>query len=54
VASRQDSRYEEAASLFGPALERLARAYESNPDSRQELLHKIHVALWRSARRSLA
>src|SRR5215469_8334455 len=37
-----------AASAFGPALERLARAYEADPDVRRDLLQEIHIALWRS------
>ncbi len=46
--SRQDERYAEAAQGYGPALERLARAYETNPDKRRDLLQEIHVAIWRS------
>jgi RNA polymerase sigma-70 factor (ECF subfamily) len=46
--SRQNSLYAEAAALFGPALERLARAYEPDADRRLDLLQEIHVALWRS------
>jgi len=34
--------------LFGAALERLARAYQPDADSRLDLLQEIHVALWRS------
>jgi RNA polymerase sigma-70 factor (ECF subfamily) len=48
VESSQDARYREAASEFGPALERLARAYEADPDRRRDLLQEIHLALWRS------
>lgn len=48
VASEQDGLYEEAGQAFGPALERLARAYEADPDLRRDLLQEIHVALWRS------
>ena len=44
----QESFYEEAAANFGPALERLARAYEADPDHRCDLLQEIHIALWRS------
>jgi len=40
--------YEEAASDFGAALGRLARAYEADPDKRRDLVQEIHVALWRS------
>ena len=44
----QDERYAGAAATFGDALERLARAYEADPDQRLDLLQEIHVALWRS------
>jgi RNA polymerase sigma-70 factor (ECF subfamily) len=44
----QEERYAEAAAVFGPALERLARAYERDPDKRRDLLQEIHIALWRS------
>jgi len=44
----QDERYGRAAVTFGPALERLARAYEADPDQRQDLLQEIHLAVWRS------
>jgi len=45
---RRDSRFEEAAAVYGPALERLARAYEADPDARRDLLQEILIALWRS------
>ena len=48
VRSEQDERYQEAASTYGPALERLAHAYEADPDIRRDLLQEIHIALWRS------
>ena len=48
AASRQDELYQEAAKAHGAALQRLARAYESDPDLRRDLLQDIHVALWRS------
>ena len=44
----QDDRYREAAATYGAALERLARAYEADPDHRRDLLQEIHLALWRS------
>ena len=47
-AQEQERRYLDAAATFGPALERLARAYERDPDKRADLLQDIHVALWRS------
>ena len=46
--SRQDDLYREAASAFGDGLERLAHAYEADPDTRRDLLQDIHLALWRS------
>lgn len=44
----QDSLYEEAADAYGPALVRLARAYELDLDARRDLLQDIHLHLWRS------
>ena len=44
----QDARYLEAARTFGPAMQRLARATEADPDQRRDLLQDMHVALWRS------
>ena len=43
-----DKWYEEAIAAYGAALDRLARAYEANPDQRRDLLQEIHFALWRS------
>jgi len=48
VSDSQDSRYLEATRLYGPALNRLVRGYESEPARRQDLLQDIHVALWQS------
>jgi RNA polymerase sigma-70 factor (ECF subfamily) len=48
VDSTQDARYRDAAADYGTALERLARAYEADPDRRRDLLQEIHLALWRS------
>ena len=50
-SSGQERRYADAAAEFGPALERLARAYERDPDKRRDLLQEIHIALWRSLAR---
>ena len=47
-ASRQDELYDEAASSYGPALGRLVRGYEADPENRRDLEQEIHVALWRS------
>lgn len=44
----QDELYEQAAAAFGPALARLVRAYEADPDKRRDLTQEIHLALWRS------
>jgi RNA polymerase sigma-70 factor (ECF subfamily) len=44
----QNSLYEQAAETFGPALDRLARAYELDADARRDLLQDIHLQLWRS------
>lgn len=46
--SKQDTLYEQAATGFGTALGRLARAYEADPDKRRDLTQEIHIALWRS------
>jgi RNA polymerase sigma-70 factor (ECF subfamily) len=39
-----------AAQEHGGAIERLARAYEAEPEHRRDLLQEIHAALWRSFR----
>jgi RNA polymerase sigma-70 factor, ECF subfamily len=44
----QDSLYEQVAETYGPALDRLARAYELDPDTRRDLLQDIHLHLWGS------
>lgn len=44
----QDRLYQDAADQFGPALERLARAYEADPEKRRDLLQEIHFQVWRS------
>jgi RNA polymerase sigma-70 factor (ECF subfamily) len=45
-----DARYVESIRVFGEALIRLARGYESSAEGRKDLLQEIHVALWRSFR----
>jgi RNA polymerase sigma-70 factor (ECF subfamily) len=50
-AQSQDELYNEAAETFGSALERLARAYEADPDRRRDLIQDIHFQLWRSFQR---
>jgi RNA polymerase sigma-70 factor (ECF subfamily) len=47
-ASTQGDLYQDAAQTYGAALERLARAYEADPDLRRDLVQEIHIALWRS------
>ena len=44
----QDAVYDEVVCTYGAALERLVRAYEADPDKRQDLLQDIHIAIWRS------
>jgi RNA polymerase sigma-70 factor, ECF subfamily len=44
----QDSLYEQAAGTYGSALDRLARAYELDPEARRDLLQEIHLQLWQS------
>ena len=44
----RDRLYTDAVATYSGALERLARAYESDADRRRDLLQDIHVALWRS------
>ena len=44
----RDELYQDAADTYGGALERLAHAYEADPELRRDLLQEIHVGLWRS------
>src|SRR4051812_41406610 len=44
----QDEHYLQAVAEFGPALVRLARTYEQDPDQRRDLLQDVYLALWRS------
>ena len=46
--ANRDYLYQEVAAAYGRALERLARAYEVDPDRRQDLLQEIHLEVWRS------
>ncbi len=45
---KQDDRYALAIASFGPALQRLVRGFEADPDRRRDLLQEIHIELWRS------
>jgi RNA polymerase sigma-70 factor (ECF subfamily) len=51
TSAGQDSLYKDAADQFGPAMERLARAYEADSDKRRDLSQDIHFQLWRSFER---
>lgn len=44
----QDRRYAEACAIYAPAIARLSRAVERNPDRARDLEQDIHLALWRS------
>ncbi|SPE42803.1 RNA polymerase, sigma-24 subunit (fragment) [Candidatus Sulfopaludibacter sp. SbA3] len=44
----QDSLYTQAAEAYGRSLDRIARAYELDPEVRRDLLQEIHLHLWRS------
>ena len=46
--ARRDELYEETVRTHGAALERLARAYEADAETRRDLLQEIHLDLWRS------
>lgn len=46
--ANQDRSYQEAVENYGPALERLASAYEADPEKRRDLSQEIHFQLWRS------
>jgi RNA polymerase sigma-70 factor (ECF subfamily) len=46
--NQQDRQYLDAVAEYGPALDRLARGYEADPDLRRDLRQEIHTALWRS------
>jgi RNA polymerase sigma-70 factor (ECF subfamily) len=44
----QEDYWRQAAAEYAAALERLAWAYEADPDPRRDLVQEIHLALWRS------
>ena len=48
AAPSQDQQYAAAAERFAPAIERLARGYEADPELRRDLVQEIHAQLWRS------
>lgn len=43
-----DNLYKQAVTEYGEALNRLAKAYESDPDRCKDLLQDIHAGIWRS------
>ncbi len=45
---RQDDLYRQVGDEFGAAMDRLAHAYEPDPERRRDLLQDVHIALWRS------
>lgn len=49
--ANHDALYREAVERFGASLERLARAYEADPEKRRDLSQEIHFQLWRSFQR---
>jgi RNA polymerase sigma-70 factor, ECF subfamily len=49
--ANQDDLYKDAAAKFGSSLERLASAYEADPEKRRDLSQDIHFQLWRSFER---
>ncbi len=46
--AQRDERFREASDTYGPALLRLARAYESDAERRRDLVQEIHLELWQS------
>ena len=44
----QDDLYRDALDRYGSALDRLARAYEADPEKRRDLIQETHFQLWRS------
>lgn len=51
MQSNRDSLYRQAGEQFAPALARLARAMERDPDRARDLEQEIHCALWASLSR---
>jgi RNA polymerase sigma-70 factor, ECF subfamily len=47
-ADEREATYREVVAQFGPALERLAFAFEHDRERRRDLLQEVHVAIWRS------
>jgi RNA polymerase sigma-70 factor, ECF subfamily len=45
---KQDELYQQTTATYGAALERLAKAYEADPEKRRDLLQEIHITIWQS------
>ena len=50
ASASPDDLYTQAAEHYGPSLDRLAAAYEADPEKRRDLKQDIHFQLWRSFR----
>lgn len=48
IHTSQDDFYRDAEEKYGSSLERLASAYEADPEKRRDLSQEIHFQLWRS------
>jgi hypothetical protein len=46
--SAPEESYRQSVAEYGAALDRLAYAYEVDPELRRDLLQEVHLALWRS------
>jgi RNA polymerase sigma-70 factor (ECF subfamily) len=50
MSKEQDDWYSRVAAQWGPALQRIARSCEADPDRRRDVLQEMHVAIWKSHR----
>jgi RNA polymerase sigma-70 factor (ECF subfamily) len=50
MSKQQDDWYSRVAAQWGPALQRIARSCEADPDRRRDVLQDMHVAIWKSHR----
>jgi RNA polymerase sigma factor (sigma-70 family) len=48
MSKEQDDWYSRVAAQWGPALQRVARSCEADPDRRRDVLQDMHVAIWKS------
>lgn len=48
MSKDQDNWYSRIAAQWGPALQRMARSCEADPDRRRDVLQEMHVAIWKS------